>query len=76
MNCFVFWYHCKHIFGRKNCALLIDLLKVKNTILHCRVYIEENDRQMTRVETVTVQWKQLHLINFILFQIATQITSI
>ena len=55
----------------KNWALLIDLLKVKNTILHCRVYIEENDRQMTRVETVTVQWKQLHLLNFILFQIAT-----
>ena len=29
---FFCWYHCKHIFDKKNWALLTDLLKVKNNM--------------------------------------------
>ena len=29
---FFCWYHCKHIFDKKNWALLADLMKVKNNM--------------------------------------------
>ena len=37
-NIFFCWYHCKHIFGKKDWAFLIDLLKVK-TIFYIIVFI-------------------------------------
>ena len=89
MKCFIFWYHYKHIFGRKNnWVLLIDLLKVKNNILHYRLHSEENDKSGIRVSAVDksdesaieksgiVQCKQLYQISSILFQITTQKESI
>ena len=40
---FFFWYHCKHIFNKKNWALLTDLLKVKNNI-----FLPDNDHTQKR----------------------------
>ena len=49
MDCSLYWYHCKHIFGKKNGIANWPIEgKKKQNILHCCVHSEKYGRQIKK----------------------------